>query len=124
MRTILPETYKKYGYKMFDCSLDEWKNYTRECYNRKKSPIFSEKFEYTQFLNISDAVSKIDSIFIPASHGNLPEIKYSLHDSNELLIKEVSFYAFEDQRLYQCAVERAWALGGHLDPRVEQHYYD
>lgn len=123
MRQLIKTTYKKYGYKMFDCSLDQWQNYQDECYNIKKSPIFSEKFKYKKFLNISDAVSKIISIFIPAPHGNLPEIIYSLHDSNELLIKEISFYTFEEQYLYQCAVERAWALGGHLDPRVEQHYY-
>jgi len=109
---------------MFDCSLDECKLYEQECYQRKKITMFSEKFEYTQFLNISDALTKINFLFIPKVHGDLPEIKYSLQESNKLLIKEIWFYNYEDQQLYQCAVERAWALGGHLDPRVEQYYYD
>lgn len=124
MRTVLPETYKKYGYKMFNCSVEEKKQYDRECYNVKKTPIPSERFSYVTFSNVEDAIKRINSILIPVYHGNLPEIKWRLSESNSLLIKEIWFYTYEDQRLYQCAIERAWALGGHLDIRVEQHYYD
>lgn len=124
MRKVLPETYKKYGYKMFDCSREEVKKYFDKCYNIKKTPTPSEIFSYVKFLNVEDAIQKINSVFIPAHHGNLPEIKWSLSESNSLLIKEIWFYTYQDQYRYQTAVERAWALGGHIDPRVEQFYYD
>jgi hypothetical protein len=124
MSTVLPETYKKYGYKMFDCSAEEIKKYNHECYSIKKMPTPSTTFSYVTFSNVEDAIERINSIFIPAHHGDLPEIKWSLSESNNLLIKEIWFYTVEDQKLYQCAVERAWALGGHLDSRVEQYYYD
>ena len=124
MKRALPETYKKYGYKMFDCSLEEMRQYNNDCYQVKKMPNPSEKFNYVAFLNITDAVKNINSVCIPAESGRLPKIEWSLQEADQLLIKEVWFYTYEDQQLYQCAVERAWALGGHLDLRVEQHYYD
>jgi hypothetical protein len=127
MRTVLAETYKKYGYKMFDCSLEEIHQYYKDCYRLKKTPTPAEKFNYVTFLGIADAVIKIKSIFIPTVHGDLPKIQWSLNESNSLLVKEIWFYAHEDQQLYQCAVERAWALGalsGHLDPRVQQFFYE
>lgn len=109
---------------MFDCSREEIKKYFDKCYNIKKPPIPSEIFSYVTFLNVEDAIQKINSVFIPAHDGNLPKTEWSLSESNNLLIKEIWFYTYQDQHLYQSAVERAWALGAHLDPRVEQHYYD
>jgi len=124
MKTVLPETYKKYGYKLFDCSMEEMRQYNSDCYDLKKMANPSEKFDYVAFKDVETAVKKINSVFIPAEHGDLPYIEWSLQDSGQLLIKEIWFYTYADQQLYQCAVERAWALGGHLDLRTEQHYYD
>jgi hypothetical protein len=124
MKTELPETYKKYGYKMFDCSLEEMRQYHHDCHWFKRLVNPSEKFKYVTFFDTTDAVKKINSVFIPAKHGDLPKVQWSLQESSQLLIKEIWFFKYEDQQLYQCAVERAWALGGHLDLRVEQHYYD
>ena len=124
MKTVLPETYKKYGYKMFDCSLEEMRQYNNDCYSNKKTPTLYKKFNYLTFTDVETAVKKINSVFVPAEHSTLPKVQWSLQESNQLLIKEIWFYTHEDQRLYQCAVERAWALGGHLDLRTEQHYYD
>jgi hypothetical protein len=124
MKTVLPETYKKYGYKMFDCSLEQMRTYMTNCYDFKKKTTPVEKFNYVTFLNITSAVKKINSVFIPAEHGHLPKIEWSLQESGQLLIKEIWFYTYEDQQLYQGAVERAWALGGHLDSRVQQFFYE
>jgi len=124
MKTVLPETYKKYGYKIFDCSLEEMRQYKDYCYTIKKSPNPSEKFNYVTFADVETAVKKINSVFVPAEHGGLPKIQWSLQESAQLLIKEIWFFTYKDQQLYQCAVERAWALGGHLDLRTEQLYYD
>jgi hypothetical protein len=63
----------------------------------KIAPRPHEKFKYVRFLSINDAIVKI---------------------------KKVEFSSDMDSELYQQAVERAWALGGHLDQRVEQIYYD
>jgi hypothetical protein len=120
---LITKTYKKYGYKMFDCSVEEIKDYTDYCYKHKNIPQ-PQVFSYVRFTNVEEAIERINAVFIPASHGNLPKTEWSLSESNSLLIKEIWFYEYKDQDLYQCAVERAWALGGHLDPRVEQHYYD
>ena len=124
MKTVLLETYKKYGYKMFDCSLEEMVQYNNDCYVIKKSPNPSEQFNYITFADVETAVKKINSVFIPAEHGDLPKVQWSLQESAQLLIKEIWFYTYKDPQLYQSAVERAWALGGHLDLRTEQHYYD
>ncbi len=124
MKTVLLETYKKYGYKMFDCSLEEMVQYNNDCYVIKKSPNPSEQFNYITFADVETAVKKINSVFIPAEYSILPKVQWSLQELSQLLIKEIWFYTYEDQQLYQCAVERAWALGGHLDLRTEQHYYD
>ena len=121
---LITKTYKKYGYKMFDCSVQEIKDYTNYCYKHKKTPLLPRVFPYVRFTNVEDAIGRINAIFIPEAHGNLPKTEWSLAESNSLLIKEIWFYESKDQDLYQCAVERAWALGGHLDARVEQHYYD
>ena len=123
-KKIIPETYIKYGYKMFDCSKEEILKYNEECYKFKKQLNKSERFNYVIFSDVADAIKKINCIFIPKIHGDLPKIKWSLIDSDQLLIKEIWFFECMDRYLYQCAVERAWALGGHLDTRVEQHYYD
>ena len=109
---------------MFDCSVQEIKDYTNYCYKHKKTPLLPRVFPYVRFTNVEEAIGRINAIFIPEAHGNLPKTEWSLAESNSLLIKEIWFYESKDQDLYQCAVERAWALGGHLDPRVEQHYYD
>ena len=123
-KKVLYVSYQKYGYKMFDCSIEQMEQYLTECYNNKIPPDCKEKFSYLTFLNVVDGIEKINSIFIPQEHKNLPKTVWSLQESNQLLIKEIWFYSFDDRHLYQSAVERAWALGGHLDIRVEQHYYD
>lgn len=124
MKIVLADTYKKYGYKMFECSLEELFQYKRDCSDVKKQINPAEKFNYVTFATIADAVHKINSRFIPTVHGDLPKIQWSLDQSRQLLIKEIEFYNYEDQHLYQSAVERAWAIGGHLDPRVQQFFYD
>jgi|TARA_R110000822_G_scaffold217407_1_gene351843 hypothetical protein len=124
MKTVISETYKKYGYKMFDCSQEFFRQYREDCYAKKKSHNPSEKFNYVTFVDVETAVKKINSVFIPAECGILPEVQWCLQESSQLLIKEIWFYNYEEQQLYQCAVERAWALGGHLDIRTEQYYYD
>jgi hypothetical protein len=124
MKTVLPDTYKKYGYKFFDCSAEEMRQYNHDCYVLKKNAHPSEKFNYVTFADVETAVKKINSVFIPVEHGDLPYIEWSLQDSDQLLIKEIWFYTYADQQLYQSAVERAWALGGHLDPRVQQFFYE
>lgn len=124
MKKILPETYKKYGYRMLDCAKEDLEKYILKCYEIKTIPNPSKIFSYVTFSNVDDAIKKINSVFIPARDGNLPKTEWSLSQSNSLLIKEIWFYTHQDQHQYQCAVERGWALGGHLDQRVEQVFYD
>ena len=114
----------KYGYKMFDCTLDQWKQFIDHSYDVKKVPDPENKFSYVQFQNCEEAISRIRSVFVPKSHGNLPKVKWTLTDRNTLLVKEIEFVTNEHSLLYQKAVERAWALGGHLDKRVKQIFYD
>ena len=123
MKKIIDATYKKYGYKMFDCSIEELHHYIRECYRLKEPVIFEEKFDYINFESVEHATEVIKSAFIPHSHGLLPYVRWRLHDK-QTLIKERWFYEYGDQNLYQCAIERAWALGRHLDQRVRQLWYD
>ena len=124
MNKILLDTYQKFGYMMFDCSLEELEIYKNTCYLYKKPITFEENFSYVSFNDLNDAVHKINSFFIPKEHGFLPKIKWTLENSNQLLVKEIWFYNYQDRYLYQCAVERAWALGNHLDKRVKQIFYD
>ena len=121
MKQVIDDTYKMYGYRIFDCSVEEFENYNRECYDRKKQPNPIERFAYTNFESVDHAVGLINQIFIPSACGDLPRKQWKLKDQ-QTLIKEIWFYEHDHQYLYQCAVERAWALGGHLDPRVEQFY--
>ena len=123
-KKILTETYKKYGYSIFDCSVDDFKKYHSDCYLIKKTPVPKEKFTYYCFSNIEEAIKKINCVFIPIEHGGLPKIKWSLNESNHLLIKEIWFYNYNDRVLYQKSIERAWALGRHFDVRVEEYFYD
>jgi len=99
MKTVLPETYIKYGYKMFDCSLEEIRQYIDNCYALKKSPNPSEKFNYVTFADVETAVKKINSIFIPAEHGDLPKVQWSLQESAQLLIKEIWFHMLLQKKL-------------------------
>ena len=75
MKTVLLKTYKKYGYKMFDCSLEEMRQYNNNCYYIKKSPNPSEQFNYVTFADVETAVKKINSVFIPAEHSILPKVQ-------------------------------------------------
>jgi hypothetical protein len=120
----LPETAKKYGYRMYDCSVEELKNYTKQCLIVKKMIAPATQFGYRIFDSIEHGINSINSIFVPADHGNLPAVHWQLEDGNTLLVKTIEFYNPVDQTLYQSSVERAWALGGHLDPRVDQVFYD
>lgn len=115
---------RKYGYKMFDATMSTWKQYVRDCYNYKIAHQPNKKFKYVRFLSIDDAIVKIKNIFIPPAHEKLARISWQLAEEQTLLIKKVEFSSDMDSELYQQAVERAWALGGHLDQRVEQIYYD
>ena len=123
-KPTIPSTEKKYGYRMYNCTREQLEEYLMNCYNIKKHPTPADKFGYRIFNDINHAIREINSIFVPTSHGNLPLVHWKLAESNTLLIRVISFYEFNDQTLYQCSVERAWALGGHLDPRVEQIFYD
>ena len=115
---------RTYGYKMFDATMSVWKQYEHDCYMHKIAPRPHEKFKYVRFLSINDAIVKIKNIFIPLGHEKLAKITWQLEEEQTLLIKKVEFSSDMDSELYQQAVERAWALGGHLDQRVEQIYYD
>lgn len=121
---LIPNTYKKYGYKMFNCSLSDLFEYIKHCYDVKKVSDPTQEFGFLIFNNVNEAIQKINFKHIPAEHGKLPQIKHSLTESNQLLIREITFYKAEDQQLYQNSIEKAWALEGHLDPRVQQFYYD
>lgn len=124
MKKAIQSTYRKYGYKMFECSMDDFDDYNFRCYFfSKKEPRPEQVFEYKKFKSVDQARHLIKHILIPTACGDLPHVKWHLLDS-QTLVKEVWFYEYSDQKLYQCAVERAWALGGHLDPRVKQLYYD
>ena len=114
---------KKYGYKMYDCTLDEFYKYEQDSYASKQSSQPEEKWEYVDFESVDQAKKLIDMVFIPSKTGNLGKQKWFL-DQKNLLILKIEFKSGEDSYQYQCAVERAWALGGHLDPRVKQIYYD
>ena len=115
---------RTYGYKMFDATMYVWNQYVRDCYNHKMAHQPNKKFKYVRFLSINDAILKIKNIFIPPAHEKLAKITWQLEEEQTLLIKKVEFSSDMDSELYQQAVERAWALGGHLDQRVEQIYYD
>ena len=107
---------------MYNCSLDEFYKYEQYSYASKQSLQPEEKWEYINFKSVEQAKKLIDIVFIPSRHGNLGQQKWSL-DKKNLLILTIEFHSGEDSYQYQCAVERAWALGGHLDPRVKQIYY-
>jgi len=115
---------RTYGYKMFDVTMSDWKQYIHDCYYHKIAYQPNNKFKYVRFLSINDAIVKIKNIFIPPAHENLAKITWQLEEERTLLIKKIEFSSDMDSELYQQAVERAWALGGHLDQRVEQIYYD
>jgi len=124
MSNILINPHQKYGYKMFNCTLEQIKEYKHHCYFLKKAEQPQNEFNYIKFLNIEDGIKKIKNIFIPTEHKYLGNTTWELNESNELLIKKICFTNYKDAELYQEAIERAWALGGHLDPRVEQIFYD
>ena len=115
---------RRYGYKMFDCSLTEWNEHLSKKYSMKKDINPDTIFSYTKFETTESARDKINFIFIPTEHGLLPRTKWSLSGDKTLLIKEIAFTNNNDSILYQNSVERGWALGGHLDPRVVVIYYE
>ena len=117
---------KKYGYKFYDCTMEEWKHNFFEDYEIRKNRTAQEKplFEFVKFQSVKQGIELIKNVFIPAEHEFLPLIKWTLHEKNTLLLKELVFKNEEDAKLYQTAIERAWALFGHLDIRVKQIYYD
>lgn len=113
-----------YGYKMFDCTLDDWNKYVFNCWDKKVSPNPTTIFPYMKFNSIDEGIDMIGNYFIPAEHEKLATIDWEIKEDQTLLIKNVTFSNQSDSELYQTAVERAWALGGHLDLRVKQIYYD
>ena len=114
----------KYGYMMYDCTIDEMQKHKADCYDLKRESDPASVFGYYKFANVQDAVERINSLYVPMEHGDIPHVEWQLDESGTLLIKEITFDKPEDQTLYQDAVERAWALGGHLDVRVQQIFYD
>ena len=81
-------------------------------------------FEFLKFESVEHGIKLIKNVFVPVEHEFLPLIKWTLREKNTLLLKELVFKNEEDATLYQTAIERAWALFGHLDSRVKQIYYD
>jgi|TARA_R100000030_G_C3210238_1_gene113168 hypothetical protein len=114
----------KYGYKMFDCSIKEWHDYDMDCYAHRVSHTPRSKFDYLRFDTIESAISLIRHVFVPLEHETKAVTHWALEEGNTLLVKQLNFTDATNSREYQSAIERAWALGGHLDPRVEQVYYD
>lgn len=112
----------RYGYRMFDCEIEDLQKYKQRCYESKKEPNPSDVFSYKTFASIQQAQSLIGHVLVPASARKLANEYWTLQDN--MLIKEVHFDSNADAVEYQTAIERAWALGGHLDPRVEQTYYE
>ena len=112
----------KYGYRMFDCEIKDLYKYKQRCYDSKKEPNPSDVFSYKTFDSIQQAQSLIGHVLIPASARHLGRERWTLEGN--MLIKEVTFDSGADANTYQTAIERAWAMGGHLDPRVEQSYHE
>ena len=122
----MQQLHKKYGYKFYNCTMEEWKRNFFGDYEIRKNRTAQETipFEFLKFESVKQGIELIKNVFIPAEHEFLPLIKWSLHEKNTLLLKEVVFKNEQDAKLYQLAVERAWALFGHLDSRVIQIFYD
>ena len=115
---------RRYGYKMYNCSLAEWNKYKDRQFHMKKNEDLAVIFGFMEFDTVETAQNKINSVFIPFEHGLLPRTTWTLSNDKILLVKEIAFENNNDSILYQNAVEKAWALGGHLDPRVIQIYYE
>ena len=122
----MQQLHKKYGYKFYNCTMEEWKYNFFEDYEIRKNRTAQETvpFEFLKFESVKQGIELIKNVFIPAEHEFLPLIKWTLHEKNTLLLKELVFKNKEDAKLYQTAIERAWGLFGHLDSRVMQIYYD
>lgn len=112
----------KYGYRMFQCDIEELEKYKSHCYNIKKEPTPAEKFPYRSFTSIEQAKALVGHVLVPSSARLLGQERWTLE--GDMLIKQVTFESDADANTYQTAIERAWAMGGHLDPRVEQSYYE
>ena len=122
----MQQSFKKYGYKFYNCTMEEWKHNFFKDYEIRKNRTAQEKlpFEFLKFESVKHGIKLIKNVFVPPEHEFLPVVKWSLHEKNTLLLKEVVFKNKQDAKLYQLAVERAWALFGHLDSRAKQIYYD
>ena len=113
----------KYGYRMYDCTMEQFLEHRQQCYENKTEHDPREMFEYKIFPSVEKARAMIKHILVPASDGRLGQETWTLQEDT-LLIKEVRFESEAHANTYQTAIDRAWALGGHLDHRVEQSYYD
>ena len=114
----------KRGYQMYDCTIEEFQSYERLCYDRKESLLYETKWNFVTFESLDQALKMIRMTFVPFEHGSLGKHEWKLDPQKQLLILNLQFENGEKSDLYQCAIERAWALGGHLDPRVKQIYYE
>ena len=114
----------KYGYRMCNCTLEELRTYQEHCYQHKKTFAPIEKFGAVKFTSVEHAKSLIRHILIPQEHAKQADASWTLAKDNTMLVKEIAFKTKHNAELYQEAVERAWALGGHLDPRTEQSYHE
>ena len=114
----------KYGYRMCNCTIEELHKYKQHCYNVKKPITPIAEFGAVQFTSVKQAIAMIRHILIPQEHNNLADTSWTLAQENTMLLKEMKFEIKNNATLYQEAVERAWALGGHLDPRTEQSYHE
>ena len=114
----------KYGYRMCNCTIEELHKYFQHCYDVKKPQMPMAEFGAVQFTSVKQAISMVRHTLIPQEHNNLADTSWTLAQENTMLFKEITFETKNNATLYQEAVERAWALGGHLDPRTEQSYHE
>ena len=122
----MQQLHKKYGYKFYNCTMEEWKYNFFDDYEIRKNRTAQETipFEFLKFESVEHGIKLIKNVFVPVEHEFLPLIKWTLREKNTLLLKELVLKNEEDAKLYQTAIERAWGLFGHLDSRVMQIYYD
>ena len=114
----------KYGYRMCNCTIEESLKYFQHCYDVKKPRTPMAEFGALQFESVEQAISMIRHTLIPQEHNDLANTSWTPAQENTMLLKEISFKTKQDAELYQEAVERAWALGIHLDVRTEQSYHE
>ena len=82
---------RRYGYKMYNCSLAEWNKYKDRKFHMKKNEDPAVIFGFMEFDTVETAQNKINSVFIPFEHGLLPRTTWTLSNDKTLLVKEIVF---------------------------------